>query len=95
MGVRAFLLRKLGAFLKTRRASCLYRDYLGNAYYSKVVNGKERRWVVCGDKVDPSMIPASCHLWLHYTSDELLPSSKETHLPNCTGTERAYHPHKR
>lgn len=95
MGVRAFLLRKVGAFFKTRGAVCVHRDHFGNAYYSKVINGKERRWVVYGDRVDPSMVPASCHLWLHYTSDELLPSSKSEHIPNCTGTEHAYHPSKR
>ena len=95
MGVRAFLSEKLNFFIKNR-ARCVHKDSVGNSYYSQVIGGKERRWVVYGGKADPSTIPAGCHIWLHYTGDEILPENcKTSRVPNPTGTSRAYHPHKK
>ncbi|MFV9838490.1 MAG: NADH-ubiquinone oxidoreductase subunit NDUFA12 family protein [Aaplasma endosymbiont of Hyalomma asiaticum] len=94
MGVRAFLSKTLGFFAKSA-AKCVHTDSLGNSYYSQFVGGKERRWVVYKSNADPSTIPAGCHIWLHYSGDEILPeSSKKVRTPNLTGTSRAYHPHK-
>ncbi|ABD44049.1 NADH-ubiquinone oxidoreductase subunit NDUFA12 family protein [Anaplasma phagocytophilum] len=94
MGVRAFFL-KMFNFLTRKRACLVYTDHLGNSYYSRVVRGKERRWVVYASKADPSTVPAGCHLWLHYTSDHIVADrSKSVHIPNFTGTNHAYHPHK-
>ena len=95
MGVRAFLSKTLRFFTKSA-AKCVHTDSLGNSYYSQFVGGKEHRWVVYKGKADPSMIPAGCHIWLHYSGDEILPESgKSVRMSNLTGTSRAYHPRKR
>ncbi|MDB1135337.1 NADH-ubiquinone oxidoreductase subunit NDUFA12 family protein [Candidatus Anaplasma sp. TIGMIC] len=94
MGVRAFFFQKLKFFIRNR-ARCVYTDNFGNSYYSRVVRGKEQRWVTYGGRADPSTVPARCHLWLHYTCDEILPEcGGSVHVPNMTGTDNAYHPHK-
>ncbi|MFV9921792.1 NADH-ubiquinone oxidoreductase subunit NDUFA12 family protein [Anaplasma ovis] len=73
----------------------MHVDSFGNRYYSATVRGKERRWVVYGGKVDPSTVTARCHLWLHYTTDDLPPAKgNRQHIPNLTGTACAYHPHR-
>ncbi|MGN7661344.1 MAG: NADH-ubiquinone oxidoreductase subunit NDUFA12 family protein [Anaplasma sp.] len=74
---------------------CVHVDNFGNRYYAAVLRGKEHRWVIYGRGADPSTVTARCHLWLHYTSDELPPAKgKRKHIPNLTGTAHAYHPHR-
>ncbi|MCU7611259.1 NADH-ubiquinone oxidoreductase subunit NDUFA12 family protein [Anaplasma capra] len=81
-------------FLTKLRRRCVHVDEFGNRYYSAVVRGSERRWVVYGGRADPSTVTARCHLWLHYTSDDLPPAKGSgKHVPNLTGTAHAYHPH--
>ncbi|WP_225307931.1 NADH-ubiquinone oxidoreductase subunit NDUFA12 family protein [Anaplasma marginale] len=86
------MLFPLGFGFLTKR--CVHVDSFGNRYYSAMVRGRERRWVVYGGKADPSTVAARFHLWLHYTSEDLPPAKgNRQHIPNLTGTPDAYHPH--
>ncbi len=93
-GTRLFTLRK---------GKLVGEDEFGNRYYqqSKGVGplGIPRRWVTYNGLAEASTIPADWHGWLHYTVDQL--PNKENyqpkhwqkrHLPNYTGTHKAYHP---
>jgi len=59
----------------------------------------ERRWVLYNGEVEASRVPPLWHAWLHHTMDDVpsdagrkeYPWQKE-HLPNLTGTDRAYRP---
>ena len=88
--------KRLVHFFRRSKTHCVHVDSLGNRYYSKMVRGKERRWVVYRGNPDPSMVPAECHVWLHYTSDTILPTKSDckVHMSNLTGTAGAYHPNK-
>jgi len=80
-------------------------DEFGNRYY-RTKNGRidptllmERRWVVYNGVAEASMVPPSWHGWLHHTVDVPPTQDKVTahpwekpHLPNLTGTARAYRP---
>lgn len=80
-------------------------DELGNVYYRSkggkrdAALGHERRWVVYNGVAEASSVPAGWNGWLHHTVD--VPPSEESyhgkewqkaHLPNMTGTARAYRP---
>jgi NADH:ubiquinone oxidoreductase subunit len=76
------------------------KDSEGNRYYEDKTTtryGKPRRWVIYKGRAEASKIPALWHGWLHYTAaepdmpDQRYPWQKE-HLPNLTGTSRAYQP---
>jgi NADH:ubiquinone oxidoreductase subunit len=82
------------------------RDTAGNRYYRHKRGGttmgflqKERRWVVYAGEDEASRVPPEWHGWLHHTIDEIPPADggwrypwMKDHLPNLTGTERAYRP---
>lgn len=76
-------------------------DEFGNKYYrhKKLLNGRERRWVIYKGDKEASKIPPEWHAWIHHTTD--VPLSEEAaqpedwqqqHLPNLTGTLNAYRP---
>lgn len=77
-------------------------DAFGNRYYEarKARNGKPaRRYVIFKGSVEASKVPADWHGWLHYTEATPPPvtghpkqSWQKQHLPNLTGTVRAYRP---
>ncbi|MFQ5466695.1 MAG: NADH-ubiquinone oxidoreductase subunit NDUFA12 family protein, partial [Kiloniellaceae bacterium] len=83
------------------------RDADGHRYYCHKKGGttmpcslqKERRWVVFNGEVEASRVPPEWHGWLHHTTDTI-PSADggqrypwmREHIPNLTGTERAYRP---
>lgn len=82
------------------------RDHFGNRYYRAKGGGRvhrdslrrERRWVIYAGEVEASRVPPEWNAWLHYTSDQVpredrprRPWQKE-HVPNLTGTDRAYRP---
>ena len=72
-------------------------DKFGNRYY-ETKDGK-RRWVLYNGTVEASRVPPDWHGWLHHTVDvppteaDYQPREWEKpHLPNMTGTSRAYRP---
>jgi NADH:ubiquinone oxidoreductase subunit len=83
-------------------------DEFGNRYYREKPgrrlrpgggrDSRERRWVLYKGEPEASKVPAEWHAWLHHTVNEL-PSPdrrkypwEKPHLPNLTGTARAYRP---
>ena len=79
------------------------KDLQGNVYYqSKIFDDNlkiYRRRVNYNGMAEPSKIPQVWHAWLHYMIEEI-PEEKDLktykwqkeHLPNFTGTDRAYFP---
>ena len=77
-------------------------DSEGNKSYQErrvPLNRRQRRWVVYKGVEEASRVPPEWHAWLHYTVNELPGTNLSTlrpwqqkHLPNQTGTERAYRP---
>jgi NADH:ubiquinone oxidoreductase subunit len=78
------------------------KDLFGNRYYSgsgKKLNKRERRWVVYRGRPEASKVPSEWHAWLHHTvKDPLIMAAvnrrywQKHHVPNLTGTTRAYRP---
>lgn len=71
-------------------------DQFGNRYYR--IQSSDRRWVLYRGLVEASKVPPEWHAWLHRISDEIPVSApkrriwQREHLPNLTGTKRAYRP---
>ncbi len=78
------------------------QDSQGNRYFRARRNRpdrRERRWVVFNGVVEASRVPPAWHAWLHHTTDELPEDDigrrwdwQRDHVPNLTGTPRAYRP---
>ena len=72
-------------------------DEFGNKYYESK-SGK--RWVIYKETVEASNIPPKWHSWIHFTSNKLPDSNQKKyfwekrHVPNLTGTNKAYRPKK-
>ncbi len=72
-------------------------DGQGNIFYRNADDSK--RWVIYNGLVEASRVDPEWHGWLHHTWDEP-PSERpvphksweKPHLPNLTGTARAYAP---
>lgn len=89
------------ATLGTRWWTFLYgqhvgTDEAGNRYYK---SKKDRRWVIYNGPAEASAIPPGWHGWMHHRVDTLPSEERYTphfwekpHLPNFTGTARAYRP---
>ena len=84
------------------RGELVGSDSAGNRYYRdrRAKEGqRERRWVVYSGKAEASAVPAEWHGWLHHRTDDV-PSAdgkqkkewQKEHVPNLTGTDRAYRP---
>ncbi len=93
----------LGTIFSTLfRSELVGTDEFGNRYYrgkGRGRYGRERRWVIYKGKAEASKVPPEWHAWLHHTSEVPLSERAATvrpwqkdHLPNLTGTERAYLP---
>jgi len=71
-------------------------DQLGNRYFDER-NGR-RRWVLYAGEVEASSVPPEWHGWLHHTTDAVPAESplrrdwEQPHMPNLTGTAKAYRP---
>lgn len=84
-------------FYTSRAGKRVGQDGEGNVYYEAKRGG--RRWVIYNGPAEATRVPAEWHGWLHHTTD-LLPddapiqakSWEKAHLPNLTGTPRAYAP---
>lgn len=78
-------------------------DIFGNRYFTESKapkQGRAKRWVLYKGMAEPSKVPADWFGWLHYTTD-VVPSTQskahhhaweKQHVPNLTGTKRAYAP---
>lgn len=85
-----------------RRGAFVGEDEQGNRYYQErkiSVDDRKRRYVVYKGLVEASRVSPDWHGWLHYTIDEpptVAPLKRQKwekpHLPNQTGTVRAYRP---
>lgn len=60
---------------------------------------RERRWVMYNGEIEASRVPPEWHAWLHHTIDAVPAHAgsrryawQKDHLPNLTGTPRAYRP---
>jgi NADH:ubiquinone oxidoreductase subunit len=83
-------------------------DEFGNRYYREKPGrqlrpgggrgSRERRWVLYKGEAEASKVPPEWHAWLHHTVNELPDPGRrkypweKPHLPNLTGTVRAYRP---
>jgi len=79
-------------------------DQFGNKYYkAKPRKGYnyERRWIIYRSEVDASMVPPEWHGWLHNQTDNIPDVENNNshykkwikrHMPNMSGTEKAYVP---
>ena len=80
-------------------------DDYGNMYYQERFyfnpkpERKPRRWVIYKGIPEASKVPAEWHAWLHFTSDKTPDQANpvgfswiKPHLPNLTGTKKAYAP---
>lgn len=74
-------------------------DTDGNVYYTEKPRPglRARRWVMYKGAVEASAVPAEWNSWLHYMTDEPLPTTgrrpwQKVHLPNATGTAVSYRP---
>ncbi len=78
------------------------QDDFGNRYYRGKPRGnnpRERRWVIYPAAPEASTVPAEWHGWLHHQTDTVpaahspyRKSWQKPHLPNQTGSDRAYLP---
>ena len=73
-------------------------DSFGNKYYK---NKNDKRWIIYKDEIDASKIPNEWYSWMHYMNNKIETNYKfkkykwqKPHLPNQTGTDKAYHPNK-
>ena len=76
------------------------KDELGNKYYEN--RKKTKRWVIYQSEIDASKIPNDWFSWMHfmknkieYNQDTKKYAWQKPHLPNLTGTDKAYHPNKK
>jgi NADH:ubiquinone oxidoreductase subunit len=80
-------------------------DEFGNVYYRTrggavdPALGLVRRWVIYNGEAEASRIPPGWYGWIHHQIDELPDEAtyrprewQKPHLPNFTGTARAYRP---
>lgn len=72
-------------------------DEFGNVYHENADGSK--RWVIYNGPAEPSMIPPGWNGWMHHrvdtppTVEDYRPHAWEKpHLPNFTGTGKAYRP---
>lgn len=85
-----------------RRGVRVGEDEQGNRFFEErrpSLNGKKRRWVIYNGLAEASRVSPDWHGWMHHTVDDpptIAPLSRKAwelpHLPNQTGTIRAYRP---
>lgn len=85
-----------------RRAAFVGEDEYGNRYYEEKkpsLEGRKRRYVIYKNLAEASLVTPDWHGWMHHIVDEpptVKPLKRQSwerpHLPNQTGTVRAYRP---
>jgi NADH:ubiquinone oxidoreductase subunit len=99
--------KRMGATIGTKLYTRFFgeqvgTDGAGNTYYREknAPSGRrERRWVIYGAKPEGSAVPSEWQGWLTHTLSESPMDSppverswQTEHVPNPTGSERAYRP---
>lgn len=86
-------------FVSRLRGRAVGTDAAGNQYFESKKPGAHRRWVLYAARSDASEIPPEWHAWMHRQTDArpvainpLRRPWQRPHLPNQTGTARAYLP---
>lgn len=93
----------LGALFDiNRRGAFVGKDEFGNRYFEErkpSLEGRKRRWVIYSGLAEASRVTADWHGWMHHTVDDpptvapaRLKAWEKPHMPNLTGTVRAYRP---
>ena len=76
-------------------------DKLNNKYFcnfKKFNDLKAKRWIIFSGEIESSLIPSHWHAWLHKTIStppinyQHKYKWQKDHLPNMTGTSKAYYP---
>jgi NADH:ubiquinone oxidoreductase subunit len=85
-----------------RRGVRVGEDEQGNRFYEErrpSLDGRKRRWVIYRGLAEASRVTPDWHGWLRHTVDRPPTEAplarkpwEKTHLPNLTGTVRAYRP---
>ena len=85
-----------------RRGAFVGEDEYGNRYYEEKkpsLEGRKRRYVIYKNLAEASLVTPDWHGWMHHIVDEpptIAPMKRQSwelpHLPNQTGTVRAYRP---
>ncbi len=76
------------------------KDEFGNKYYEN--KKKNKRWVIYKDEIEATNIPVEWYSWMHSIKNKIEEKHELTkynwqldHLPNQTGTDKAYNPKKK
>ncbi len=85
-----------------RRGASVGEDEHGNHYYEErkpSLDGRKRRWVIYNGLAEGSRVSPDWHGWMHHTVEDpptvapfKLKAWEKPHIPNLTGTVRAYRP---
>jgi NADH:ubiquinone oxidoreductase subunit len=85
-----------------RRGVFVGKDEQGNRYYEErrpSLEGRKRRYVIYVGVAEASRVPPDWHAWMHHITAEPPTEAplkrqkwEQPHLPNLTGTVRAYRP---
>ena len=74
------------------------KDHLGNKYYQ---DKKNRRWVIYSGEIEATKIPQEWFSWIHHINNKIEKTHtlkkydwQKEHIPNQTGTNKAYNPNK-
>ncbi len=75
------------------------KDDYGNKYYEN--KKKNKRWVIYNDQIEATKIPIEWYSWMHSIKNKIENNHElikyewqKKHLPNPTGTDKAYNPQK-
>ncbi len=75
------------------------KDDYGNKYYEN--KKKNKRWVIYNDQIEATKIPIEWYSWMHSIKNKIENNHElikyewqKKHLPNSTGTDKAYNPQK-
>jgi NADH:ubiquinone oxidoreductase subunit len=93
----------LGALFDiNRRGVSVGEDEWGNRFFEErrpSLDGRKRRWVIYNGLAEASRVSPDWHGWMHHTLSEpptTQPLKRQKwelpHVPNLTGTVRAYRP---
>ena len=74
------------------------KDEFGNKYYQDKNN---KRWIIYNGEIEATNIPQEWYSWMHHTKNKIENERylkkfdwQRKHLPNKTGTDKAYNPNK-